>query len=144
MGVGSENRLEREFNRTEATYWTCFSLLWELWPFYFTILFTLGKGWWWKRRWHSVLCVTCPTAVHVKWDLGRCVDHIPTSLWVLWSSAKVRALGCCGTQGMRRMYKPGLNGLRVDMLVVVCCCLLLFRTLCGIEEQQEQKQEAWH
>lgn len=28
----------------------------------------------------AVCDLTCPTAVHVKWDLGRCVDHIPTSL----------------------------------------------------------------
>lgn len=42
------------------------------------------------------------------------------------------------------MYKPGLNRLRADVLVVVCCRSLLFRALSGVEEQHEQKQEARH
>ena len=85
----------------------------------------------------------CALSGHGKQRLGRWVGHTRAFLWARWSSANVRASGCCRTQGVRRMYKPGRNGLGVDVLVVGSCCVLLLRTWCGVGGQHEQQQKAW-
>jgi len=79
-GVASENRLEREFNSTEATCWTCVSLLQELRPRYFIVPFVLGKGGWWQRP--GTLCPVWAREA-ASWQMGRPHSGFPLSTLVL-------------------------------------------------------------